>query len=216
MNFFEKFMPKQSPNDERFGGSDEQVAKETKQIKIESAHDFFELVTIENNLKNCTEWFWANIENLEARTKDHCSLALFRAYRRNKDFEEAKKYIPFTHETGIQGRIAAWEKESGQKYDGEIPIDEKREAGEIINTDSFFTKLEQGGLEECAVWFWANVDSKYANNTQWQDHVSLALFRAYRKIRNFEEAKKFIKFSVPGGKQGRIDVWERESGQQYD
>jgi len=216
MNFFEKFMPKQSADDEQFGSNNKQEAKENEQIKIESVHDFLGLVKTEANLAKCTEWFWEQLKNLDEKSKDHCSLPLFRAYRKADDFEEAKRYITFTHASGMRGRIDVWEKESGLKYDGEMPIDEKREVGEIIDTTSFFSKLEQGGLEDCAVWFWKNVDGKYANNSQWQDHVSLALFRAYRKISNFEEAKKYIKFSVPGAKQGRIDVWEKESGEKYE
>lgn len=165
------------------------------------------------------------LESGDARAIDHASRAVFKEARQSGDWDTSRDMIELASDPdGRQGRIAVWEKESGQKYlsttienNTADQSENKTEQQEpITNTASFNEAIKNGFLTEAKAWFMDVKDNKYAGNVDWIDKASRALFKAARQAGDFLLAKEMIQHaSDENGRQGRIAVWEKESGQKY-
>lgn len=94
-------------------------------------------------------------------------------------------------------RSAAFEEASPEKPEGVTArFDEAIKEGDIATAEALFA--EHGK----------------AKGEDWQDKKSRDIFGLLRRAGRFDEAKKYIDYAT-SGRDGRIDVWEKESGQKY-
>ncbi|MCB9802638.1 hypothetical protein H6761_01285 [Candidatus Nomurabacteria bacterium] len=108
--------------------------------------------------------------------------------------------------------------ESGQKYDGEMPVDEQKELGEIRDTNSFQKAIESGNLELAETWLNKIKTERPENyDERWIDHRERELFRAYYGEQRWVDAKRIVENSVKSdSKQGRADRLAELSGIKYE
>lgn len=91
MNFFEKFMPKQAPENAMAGGVEKQ-----EQIEIKNTASFQEAITA-GNLEQAEAWLYEAKIKQEAkydeRWFDHREREIFKAYCEKQDWSGAKRIV---------------------------------------------------------------------------------------------------------------------------